>query len=416
MTALIVIICIFSGGIFAGLETGLISANQFLLNSAREKNSLSARATGFLLKSPERLLSTTLIGTNLSFVTATILLSRYLRATGLIWAPWAGSILLTFIMLIFAEIIPKSFFRQNADTIAVRLAPLLLLFYFLFFPVALILNLIVKMLLFLTGQYRPSTTVMDSKHSLRTLVRLGSREAGIPLEDQRIVDDIFDFQDTMAREVMIHIHRTLACPKSMPIEEIVQQAYFAEVRFVPIYTQRLDNLVGYIDLEDLVTSESLEIDELLHEPVFFPDMKRIPDLYREMKDRELKLVFLSNEYGRITGIVTPAEIVAEIVRIRPGYPDERYQEIEHLGEGRFAVVGVADVENFRNETGIPLPAGAYDTVGGFLLSRFGCIPEIGESMKAYGAVFSVSERDDVHIKRISVQRISSSAAHADTPS
>ena len=404
MTAIAVAVCTIAAAFFAGLETGLISANQFSLYAAREKRVLYARAADFLLLKPERLLSTTLIGTNIAVVTATVMLSRYLRESGLSWAAWAGSAALAIFMLVIAEIIPKSFFRQNADTIAVRLAPALVLFYFLFFPVASILNVVVKVLLFVTGQLRPTTAELDSKHSLRTLVRLGSREAGIPLEDQRIVDDIFDFQDTMAREVMIHLHRTLACPESMPVEEIVRQALSAEVRFVPIYRHRLDNLIGYIDLEELVTAPSLAVNDLIHEPLFYPDTKRIPDLYVEMSARNLRVVFLSNEYGRISGIITPSEIVAEIVGSRPGSTDERHREIEAVGGGVYAVAGVADVEDFRNETRITLPAGPYDTVGGFLLAQFGRIPAAGESLKACGALFTVTERDDVHVKRMKVQR------------
>jgi len=409
MTTIVVVVCIIASAFFSGLETGLVSANQFSLYAAREKRVLYARAADFLLLKPERLLSTTLIGTNIAVVAATVILSRYLRGTGLTWAPWVGSAALAVVMLIVAEIIPKSFFRQNADTIAVRLAPVLVLFYLAFFPLAAILNVVIKVLLFVTGQLRPTKSELTSRHSLRTLVRLGSREAGIPLEDQRIVEDIFDFQDTMAREVMIHIHRTLACSDVMSVEEIARQALAAEVRFVPIYRHRLDNLVGYLDLEELVTATSLELAALMHDPVFYPDIKRIPDLYMEMIADNLKVVFLSNEYGRISGMITPAEIVAEIVGSRPGALDERHREIEARDDGGFLVMGVADVEDFRNDTGISLPAGPFDTVGGYLLSRFGRIPDVGESLKAHGAEFVVVDRDEVHVKRIRVTRIQASS-------
>lgn len=404
MTWLAVAICTIASAFFSGLETGLISANQFSLYAAREKRVLYARAADFLLLKPERLLSTTLIGTNIAVVTATVLLSRYLRETGLGWAAWVGSAALAVMMLIVAEIIPKSFFRQNADTIAVRLAPVLVLFYYLFFPLAIVLNVIVKILLFITGQLRPTKAGLDTKHSLRTLVRLGSREAGIPLEDQRIVEDIFDFQDTMAREVMIHFHQTLACPESMPVEEIVHLALSADLRFVPIYRYRLDNLIGYIDLEELVTAPSLVVDDLMHVPVFYPDTKKIPDLYVEMTARNLTVVFLSNEYGRVSGIITPTEIVAEIVGSRPGSKEALHREVEHCEDGSYIVVGVTDVDDFRNETGLALPSGPYDTVGGFLLTRLGRIPEAGELLEACGATFTVLDRDDVHVKRIRVRR------------
>jgi magnesium and cobalt exporter, CNNM family len=404
VTALIVVACTIAAAFFAGLETGLISANQFSLYAAKEKRVLYARAADFLLLKPERLLSTTLIGTNIAVVTATVVLSRQLRETGLGWTAWVGSAALALVMLVIAEIIPKSFFRQNADTIAVRLAPALVVFYFLFFPLASVLNVVVKIILFVTGQLRPSTKSLDSKRSLRTLVRLGSKEAGIPLEDQRIVEDIFDFQETMAREVMVHIHRTVACPASMAIDQIAAQALATDVRFVPIYRHRLDNLIGYIDVEELVIAPSLVVDDLIHDPVFYPDTKRIPELYVEMTALNLTVVFLSNEYGRVSGIITPVEIVAEIVGGRPGSRDALFREIEKSDDGSFDVVGVTDLEDFTNETGIRLTPGPFDTVGGFLLTRLGHIPEVGETVVACGASFTITERDDVHVKKIRVQR------------
>ena len=218
-------------------------------------------------------------------------------------------------------------------------------------------------------------------------------------EFQRIIEDIFDFQDTMAREVMVHIHRTLACPSSMSVAEIARQALAADVRFVPIYDQRLDNLAGFLDVEETLTAPSLTLPDLLHEPVFFPDTKRIPDLYMDMSTAGHRVVFLSNEYGRISGIITPAEIVAEIIGRRPGSREAGVRDIVRQNEGEYLLPGLTDTQDFRNETGIALPEGPYDTVGGFLLTWFGRIPEVGEALTARGATFEILDRDEVHIKR-----------------
>lgn len=402
MTVLAVVVCTIASAFFSGLETGLISANQFALYAAREKKILYARAANFLLIKPERLLSTVLIGNNIAVVTATVLLSSYLREQGSAGAAFLGSAALAVVMLVVAEILPKSFFRQNADTLSVRLAPLLMLFYYLFFPLAIVLNAVVKVILFVTGQLRPSANELESRHSLRTLVRLGSREAGIPLEDQRIVEDIFDFQDTMAREVMVHIHKTVACPAEMEVSRIAELALGADIRFVPIYRQRLDNLVGYLDLERLATSADLELAALMSEPVFYPDTKRIPELFAEMSARDLEVVFLSNEYGRVSGIITPTEIVAEIVGNRPGSRDALIEEIELLDDRTYRVSGIADIEDFRHVTGVQIENGPYDTVGGYVLSRFGRIPQSGEFIVAHGMNFLVTDCDDVHIKGLRV--------------
>ncbi|TFH06471.1 MAG: HlyC/CorC family transporter [Spirochaetales bacterium] len=402
MIILQVTACILLAAFFAGLETGLISANQFALYAAKEKGVFYARAADFLLLKPERLLSTTLIGTNFSVVTATVILSRTLRETHIPWAPWVGSIVLAVVMLLISEIIPKSFFRQHADTISVRLAPALVFFYFIFYPVATVLNIVVKFILLVTGQLKSSNQGVTSKQSLRLLVRLGGREAGLSLADQRVIDDIFDFQDTMAREVMVQIHRTLACPDTLPIEDLARQALAARVRFVPVYQNRLDNTVGYVDVEEVATVAELSLKALMRPAVFYPDTKRIPELLLDMNRRRLRVVFLSNEYGRVSGIITPDEIVAEIAGNSPGAVNPRSGDITKIPDGGYLVAGIADVEDFRNETGVPLPVGPYDTVGGFLLAQLGRIPEAGERYEHQGASFVIKDRDELHIKRMTV--------------
>lgn len=397
------ILCVLAAGFFAGLETGLVSANQFALYAKKEKGVVYARAADFLLLKPERLLSTTLIGTNIAVVTAAVLLNSNLRDAGYAWASWIGSISLSVVLLIMSEIIPKSFFRQNADTVAVRLAPVLVVFYYIFYPIALILNLLVKGLLAITGQLKTTKRQPTSKQALRLLVRLGGREAGVTLEDQRIIEDIFDFQETLAREVMIQIHRTLSCPRSLPLRDVAEHALKAGVRFVPIYEGRLDNIVGYVDTEELVSAEELTVEAVLRPPVYYPDTKHVPDLYREMNEQGLDVVFMSNEYGRISGMITPGEIVAEIVGTRPGTVDPKREEIVETEPNTYRVSGLTDLEDFRNETGITLPKGSYDTVGGCLMDQFGKIPEIGDHVTHAGATFTVTDRDELHIKAVTVK-------------
>ena len=409
MTYLILLACTVGSAFFSGLETGLLAADQLTLYLKKEKGITYARAADFLLLRPERLLGTTLIGTNICVVTAAIVVASALRESGFESAAWLGSLALSVFLLVVAEIIPKSFFRRRADGIAVRLAPVLVVFHFLFLPLAVILNGIVKSILLFSGRRTTSSKLPQSRDDLRLLVRLGSRESGLGRSEHRVFEDIFDFRTTLAREVMIPMHEYPVCASTSTIEEAVQISYTNQIRFLPVFESRADNVIGYLDVESLLRLEykaksRRRIRDLMTEAVFYPDIKRIPDLLLEMNRRKLEVVFLSDEYGAVTGLITPAEIASEIVGFVPGEAFQQNDEISILGPGHYILAGITDIEDLYHDTGIPLRKLNSDTVGGFICEHLGRIPEVGTAFEHGGYLFEVLERDDRHIIRIEITK------------
>jgi putative hemolysin len=415
MTYLIVLICSVSSAFFSGLETGLLAADQLSLYLKKEKGIGYARAADYLLLRPERLLGTTLIGTNISVVTAAILVASALREQGLGSGAWLGSLALSLFLLVFTEIIPKSFFRRRADSVAVRLAPILLVFHFIFLPLAVILNGIVKALLLFSRPRVRRSKLPQSRDDLRLLVRLGSRESGLDRAEHRVFEDIFDFRTTLAREVMIPMHEHPVCASTATVEEAVQISYKNGIRFLPVFEGRADNIIGYFSVESLLRLEvkarsRRRIRELMTEAVFYPDVKRIPDLLLEMNRRKAEVVFLSDEYGAVSGLITAAEIASEIVGFVPGEVFQQTEDIEMIGPGHYIVSGVADIEDLYHDTGIPLKKRNYDTVGGFICEHLGRIPEIDTVFEHGGYRFKVIDRDERHIIKIEITRAKVDAA------
>lgn len=409
MTYLLILFCTLSAAFFAGLETGLLAADQLTLYLKKEKGIYYARAADFLLLKPERLLGTTLIGTNISVVTAATVVASTLRERGMESAAWIGSLALSLFLLIFTEIIPKSFFRRRADTIAVRLAPVLVVFHFIFLPLAVLLNVVVKGILLFFNPKAKRSRLPQSRDDLRLLVRLGSRESGLDRTEHRIFEDIFDFRTTLAREVMIPMHEYPVCASTATIQEAVEISYANGIRFLPLFEGRADNIVGYFNVEsllrlDLKARGRRGIRELMTAAVFYPDVKRIPDLLLEMNRRKIEVVFLSDEYGAVSGLITPAEIVSEIVGFVPGEVFQQIEDIEVRAPGHYLVAGVADIEDLFHETGIPLKKSNYDTVGGFICEQLGRIPDIGTTYEHGGYRYKVVERDERHIIKIEITR------------
>ncbi len=401
----IVLACTLAAAFFAGLETGLLSADQLQLYLKKERGVYWARAAEFLLLRPERLLSTTLIGTNACIVTAAILVADALRDRGFEAGPWVGSLGLSLVLLVFTEVIPKSFFRRRANTLAVRLAPVLVGFHFLFLPLSAVLHAVVWLLLKFTPAAQRQGALPQSKDDLRLLVRLGSREAGYDSAQHRVLEDIFDFRHTLAREVMVPLHEYPVCASTATLAEVTGLAQVHGTRFVPVFRSRADDIVGYVDLERLLAVEPRGDDRIegyVTAAAFYPDVKRIPDLLLDMNRRKLDVAFLSDEYGAVSGLITPAQIAAEIVGFVPGRPYAPEEELRRLAPGHYVAAGSLDIEDLYHETGIRLKKRNSDTVGGFVCELLGEIPQAGRSLEHADVEYRILERDERHVKRIEI--------------
>ncbi|MEW5815271.1 MAG: hemolysin family protein [Spirochaetota bacterium] len=403
MIVIFLLTCILFSGFFAGIETGLLVADRILLQSDSRKGRVSSRAAEYLLNKPERLLGTTLIGFNIANISSGVLVTSYMYNIGYGGYTWIAILAMTFLFLIFDEIIPKSFFRQNANTAAVTLAPLLLAFYFLFLPVSILLNAIVKIILFLTGQKDSEREELKSRRDLRFLVNHAGGEMGLTIDDQRIIEDILDFRDQFAREVMVPFHKLPVVNINQNPLDAVKLGLESGYRFIPVSKERTDNMLGYLDTYDMFWNQKGTIPELLKKAVFYPETRRIPDLLLDMNRGKQEVAFLADEYGGVAGMITPSQIIGDIMHY---IPEEGSQEdfIEKTGEGIFKVAGEADLEDLCRELGIGLSSSYNKTIGGYLCERMGIIPEKDAVYKESGYNFKVTDRDDKHIISLEIRK------------
>jgi len=399
-----ILFAVIASGFFAGIETGLLAADQLALFSKKEKHVFYAITAYFLLIKPERLLSTTLIGTNIAVVTAAVLLKSLLIEKGFpFWSSWAGSLSLSIILLIFSEIIPKSFFREHADTISVKFAPVLAFFYFLFLPLSILLNSIVQFLLFIFRQQR-QRRLPGSREDLRLLIKLISRESGTEIKNQRFIDDIFDFKETLAREVMVPFHKVPVVDVHRSIKDIIDISEKERTKNITVFSGRTDNVIGYVSIPDLLGIQAETIKEIMQKAFFYPDTIRIPELLRIMIKRKQTVVFLSDEYGGISGKISQDDIAAEIVGHIPKDKSVINSDIIQISKNQFSIAGTTDLEDLYNETGIKINKGLYDTIGGYICAKLGEIPQKGAILKDKGIIFIIIDRDERHIIRIEMKK------------
>lgn len=402
-----VLFCMIFSAFFAGTETGLMAANRMLVEQRAARGSLSARAALFLLRRPQRLLGTTLIGTNLGTVTASVLVTTFLAGAGWSEIGWAVILAMTFVFLVVNDLIPKSFFRQHADTAAVGMAPVLVAFFWLFLPVYVVLNGLVQGILVLTRQNVARREEVRSKRDLDYLVNLVAREVGLSRADQRLMNDILHFRDQSAVEVMTPLHRLPVAPIGGSVEVAAQVAVMARQPYVPVVDGQFADVVGYIDAVELFVRRGsaalASVRDLMKPAVFYPETVRIPDLLRELNSRGLQVAFLADEFGGVSGLITTQQIVGDIFHYIPRQGGAQ-REMEPLEGGAFRIAGGVDLEDVSAELGVTLPRGLSSTVGGFVCERLGRIPPVGAVYRERGLVFTVRRADLRHIEELEVSR------------
>ena len=403
MIFLYLLICLVCAAFFAGLETGLLAVNRMLIQERKTSNVLYARAVEFLLSKPERLLGTTLIGHNIANVTAAVILTNYFEQIGLSSYAWIGILAMTFVFLVFDDFIPKSFFRTHANSIAAKLAPGLVVFYGLFLPIYLVLNNLVKLLLFSTGRHKAAREELRTKRDLRFVVNLTGKEAGLPIEDQKMIEDILHFRDQIAREVMVPFHKLPVLNSAQQVVDAAKISVETGHRFIPVSKHRTDNMVGYVDTTELLWSGERTVEEVMKQAIYCPETRSIPDLLLDMNMKGMNVVFLVDEYGGIAGMITPSQIVADIVHFTPENGSV-IEEIVHTDSGTLLVSGEMDLEDLSHELVIGFRGSHTRTIGGYLSERMGEIPEQDREYREGGYVFKITERSDRYIERVEITK------------
>ncbi|MDA3810756.1 MAG: CNNM domain-containing protein [Spirochaetaceae bacterium] len=403
MIFIIEISCLFVASFFAGMETGLLSADKLKIYAKKEKGKLWAKSAHFLLKKPERLLATTLIGTNAAVVTSTVVLNNYLRNRYSMTISIVGSLLLATIYLLFSEIIPKTFFRRYADTVTVRLATILRVLFYAFLPVSFFLNIVVRIFMLVLGQKNTGDKLPRSRDDFRLLMHLSSRESGFGYDDFRTIDDILDFGLTIASEAMVPLHCYSIIKIDTTPKDILRESVQLKQRFFPCYRDRSDNIIGFIDVEDFCDPKNISLEQILKVPIFFPEVKPLSDLLYTMVERALKVVFLCDEYGGISGIITQQQIASEIIGAIPGNLHTIKEDVIFSGKNIFIAAGKTDLEYLSHVINLKIRKGNNQTLGGYLCERLGVIPEIGAEFIDGLLKYTVLDADKLYVRKVKIE-------------
>jgi len=360
-----------------------------------------------LFSDPGRLLSITLIGTNLCTVTAAAI------ATSVMIHFWGSrgdvfAVLFLFpLTLIFGEVLPKSYYYTHRHNIALKVAYPLKVFSILFHPLVLFLNSCAGFILHALGVRKKPENLFVTKEEMHALVEMDKKHEILEPLEQDMIDRIFDFGDTTAKEVVVPLIDVVALERNISINDVMEKVELEGYSRYPVYYERVDNIIGTLNVFDLIdaTSRETNITRFIRPAYYIPETMRIDNLLSQMQTEGHRMAIVVDEYGNSEGIVTLEDLLEEIVgEIRDEY-DETKEMYQFLGDRSYLVDARMEVDEIERLLGLNLPEGDYETLGGMILQVLERIPDPGEKIKLDKLELRILKADGRSIKKVVVRRI-----------
>jgi putative hemolysin len=328
------------------------------------------------------------------------------------WASVWATLILTPVMLVFGEILPKALTQQRATTVALRLFYALRLASWVLAPVVWVANTIVGALLSGLG-YRERRDPFVSRDDLRLLFQVEPQgTTDVKEEEREMIEGIFDLGETAVREIMVPLVDVVAVPEEASVDDAIARIRESGHSRLPVYRERVDHVIGFVTVLDILArgAEEESIKSLLRLAYYVPATKRIDDLLREMQRQRLQLAIVVDEYGGSEGIVTVEDIVEQIVGEIENEHERQPSVLTPLPDGSYLVAGRLGIDELNEALDWKLPKQDYETVAGSILARLGRIPRPGEEIVVDDYLLSVVDADERRILKVKVRARSPRAA------
>ena len=401
-------------GFFSSAETALFSISRAKARHIAKERGLTNALIKKMKDDPHRLLSTILIGNNMVNVAATALATAITIGLAATHAVGIATGLMTALILIFGEIIPKSIATRNNVLIARLVIIPLYWLSILFAPIIYLLNFIPK----LTNKVQRKSRVTEEE--LMTFVEVVEEEGGIEEEEKELIHNIFEFDDTSASEIMTPRADmfVINVDDELNVEAIIRSGFSR----IPVIEEDIDHVIGILNIKDLfmqqVTSaQQTDARSVMSEPYFVPENKKLDHLLQEFKRRKQHLAIVVDEHGGVSGLITLEDALEEIVGEIVDETDRFEPHIVKLNKNEWRVLGKSEIDDVNDKLAMDIPdTKEYDTFSGYILEQIGRIPQEKEDIKLGDFVVTVNEMDGTRIKEYIVKKTEEISQEVDQPS
>lgn len=394
---------------FSSSETALTTVNRIRMRTLAEDGDTRARRVLRITDDSGKMLSAILIGNNIVNLSASsIATSLAIKLWGSVGAGIATGVL-TFLILIFGEISPKTLATIHSERIALSYSGAIEMLMKVMTPVIYIINKLSMGFLLLLRVDPNADTQQMTEEELRTLVDVSKESGVIESEEHTMINNVFDFGDAQAKEVMVpRIDMTFANVESTYDEliEIFQEDKFTRL---PIYEETTDNVIGILNMKDLLLykdKEHFSIRDIMREPYFTYEHKNTAELFFEMRQSSISLAIVLDEYGATAGLITLEDLLEEIVgEIRDEYDTDEEDPVIQLNEREFIVLGSTNLDDLCEALNLNFTSEDYDTIGGYLIGLLDHLPEENEIIITDDDVLlRVDQMDKNRIEKIYIKK------------
>lgn len=401
-------VCLFLSSFFSSAETALFSISRVKALYIAKNGSRADRLILEMKKDSHTLLTTVLIGNNLVNICASAIATSV--AIGFFHSNGVGIAIgiMTFLILVFGEIFPKSIATHNNIFVARLVIFPLYWLSKIFFPLIVLLNFIPKIL----GKFEKSQGMTEDE--LITMVEVVEKVGEIKEEEKEYITNIFEFDDTRCSEIMTPRADMFVYDVSdeLDIEAILKTGFSR----IPVIEDSIDNIIGILHVKDLFdefhhrclnnVTGPLDIRQIMKKPFFIPESKKLDSLLHEFKKIKNHIGIVVDEHGGVSGLVTLEDVVEEIIGDISDETDQSSPDIVNLKGNKWLVNGKTDIYTFNKEIPLMIPESeSYDTFSGYILEKIGRIPKVGETIGIDSYQATVKEKDGNRIKTFVVEKI-----------
>lgn len=392
---------------FSSAETALTTVNRIRIRTLADQGRKDAAALLRLFRDPEKMLSVILVGNNIVNLYASSLATTLTMSVFGSAAVGISTGVLTLAVLVFGEVAPKTMATRNAERLALSISGIIYVLMVVLAPIVFLVNHLAYLVLRMLNVQEKGDGSKLTTEELRTIVRVGQEDGAIQQGEQEILNNVFDFRDTLTKDIMIPKIRMVCVEEEASYDALL--ALFRREKYtrIPVCRESPDTIVGILNVKDLLLTEADEhfrIADVMREPFFTHEYKKTAELMIEMRKNYSNLAIVLDEYGVTAGMVTMEDLLEEIVgEIRDEYDTDEDRPIRQLSKGEFMLDGDLRISELNESLKLKLASEDYESVAGLIIGLLDHLPKRGEFVDCGGVRLIVERTDKNRITKIRLQ-------------